>query len=99
MNMSKEMKLNTEWSHLNNNNSNNNPLTLTDWLTDRQSECDFDFDFDVEGPIKPILTEDLCVTQKEEFSMTCYMCEMYTWRKAKHIHKRQNNLLVREDIT
>jgi hypothetical protein len=27
---------------------------------------------------KPLLTEDLCVVQKEEFSLTCYMCEMYT---------------------
>jgi hypothetical protein len=24
------------------------------------------------------------------------MCEMYTWRKAKHFHKRQTHLLVRE---
>jgi hypothetical protein len=28
-------------------------------------------------PAKPVLTEDLCVVQKEEFSITCYMCEMY----------------------
>jgi hypothetical protein len=27
---------------------------------------------------KPILTETLCVFQKEEFSIACYMCEMYT---------------------
>jgi hypothetical protein len=27
---------------------------------------------------KPVLTENLCVVQKEEFfSTTCYMCEMY----------------------
>jgi hypothetical protein len=28
-------------------------------------------------PAKPVLTEDLCVVQKEEFSVTCYMWEMY----------------------
>jgi hypothetical protein len=27
------------------------------------------------------------------------MYEMYIWRKAKHIHKRQIDLLVREDVT
>jgi hypothetical protein len=27
---------------------------------------------------KPVLTEDLCVVQKQEFSITCYMYEMYT---------------------
>jgi hypothetical protein len=27
--------------------------------------------------VKPVLTEDLCVVQKEDFSITCYMCEMY----------------------
>jgi hypothetical protein len=25
------------------------------------------------------------------------MCNTYTWQKAKHIHKRQTHLLVRED--
>jgi hypothetical protein len=49
--------------------------------------------------VKPVLTDDLCVVQKEEFSVTCYMCEMYTSQKAKHIHRRQTNLLVREDVT
>jgi hypothetical protein len=48
---------------------------------------------------KPVLTEDMGVVQKEEFSITCYICEMYTWRKAKHIHKGEAQLLVREDIT
>jgi hypothetical protein len=28
--------------------------------------------------VKSVLTEDLCVVQKEEISITCYMCEMYT---------------------
>jgi hypothetical protein len=46
--------------------------------------------------VKPVLTEDLCVVQKEEFSIICYMCEIYIWRKAKRIHKRQTHLLVRE---
>jgi hypothetical protein len=36
---------------------------------------------------KPVLTGDLYVAQKEEFSITCYMCDTYTWRKVKHIHK------------
>jgi hypothetical protein len=27
---------------------------------------------------KPSLTEDLCVVQKEEISVSRYMCEMYT---------------------
>jgi hypothetical protein len=49
--------------------------------------------------VKPVLTEDLCVVQKEEFSITCYICEMCISQKAKHIHKRQTHLLVREDVT
>jgi hypothetical protein len=28
--------------------------------------------------VKPALTVDLRVVQREEFSITCYMCEMYT---------------------
>jgi hypothetical protein len=32
---------------------------------------------------KPLLTEDLCIVQKEEFAITCYMCEIYTWRKPR----------------
>jgi hypothetical protein len=47
---------------------------------------------------KPVVTEDLYIVQKEEFSITCYTCDTYAWRKAKHIHKRQNHLLVREDV-
>jgi hypothetical protein len=49
--------------------------------------------------VKPLLTEDLCVVQKEEFSISCYMCDTYTCRKAKHIDRRQTHLLVREDVT
>jgi hypothetical protein len=29
---------------------------------------------------KPGLTEDLYILQKEEFSITCYMCDMYAWQ-------------------
>jgi hypothetical protein len=44
--------------------------TKTYWLTDRQSQCDFDFDLCKIGilcPTKPVLTEDLCVVQKQHF--------------------------------
>jgi hypothetical protein len=27
---------------------------------------------------KPVLTEDLYIVHKEKFSITCYMCDMYT---------------------
>jgi hypothetical protein len=47
--------------------------------------------------VKPALTEDLCVVQKEDFSATCYMSDRYILRKAKSIHKRQVLLLVGED--
>jgi hypothetical protein len=47
---------------------------------------------------RPGLTEDLCVVQKEEFSIIFYMCDTCTRQKAKHIHKRQIHLLVREDV-
>jgi hypothetical protein len=30
---------------------------------------------------KPVLTEELCVVQTEEFSITCYMCDTYTWQR------------------
>jgi hypothetical protein len=26
--------------------------------------------------VKPVLTGDLCIVQKEEFSITCYMCKI-----------------------
>jgi hypothetical protein len=48
---------------------------------------------------KPVLTDDLYIMQTEEFLITCCMCDTYTWqRQAKHIHKRQTHLFVREDI-
>jgi hypothetical protein len=37
----------------------------------------------------PVLTEDLYIVQKGDFSITYYVCDSYTWRKAKHIQKRQ----------
>jgi hypothetical protein len=27
---------------------------------------------------KPVVTDDLCIVQRREFSITCYMCEMYS---------------------
>jgi hypothetical protein len=48
---------------------------------------------------KPVLTEDLCVVQKEEFfNNMLYVRNVYL-RKAKHVHKRQTHLLVRENVT
>jgi hypothetical protein len=48
---------------------------------------------------KAVLTEDMYMVQKEEFSLTCYMSDAYTWRKAKHIHKRETHLPVRERMS
>jgi hypothetical protein len=48
-------------------------------------------------PAKPVVTENLCVVQREGFSITCYMCGTYTCRKAKHIHKGETHF-VREDV-
>jgi hypothetical protein len=45
-----------------------------------------------------VLARDLYVVQKEEISVSCYKCDTYTWRKAKHIHKRQTHPLVRVDV-
>jgi hypothetical protein len=30
------------------------------------------------GSVKPLFTEDLCIVEKQEFSITCYMCNIYT---------------------
>jgi hypothetical protein len=43
---------------------------------------------------KSVLTEVL-----EELSVTRYLRDVYTWRKAKHIHKRQTHPLVRGGVT
>jgi hypothetical protein len=48
---------------------------------------------------KPVLKENFYIVQKEEFSMICYMCESYNWRKVKRIHKRQTHPLFREDVS
>jgi hypothetical protein len=47
--------------------------------------------------VKPVLTEDLCVVQKGTIFNN--ICDTYICRKAKHTHKRQSHLLVREDVT
>jgi hypothetical protein len=44
--------------------------------------------------VKPVLTEDLCAAQKEDF-----FNNMLYARKAKHIHERQPHLLFGEDST
>jgi hypothetical protein len=36
-----------------------------------------------------LLPREVWLVQKKEFSVTSYMCEMYTWWKAKHIHKNK----------
>jgi hypothetical protein len=48
---------------------------------------------------RPGLIEDFFIKRKEEFPITCCICETYTWQKAKHIHKRKIHLLIREDVT
>jgi hypothetical protein len=52
------------------------------------------------GPCRDVtsktVSESQLRVQKEEFSITCYMYEIYTRRKAKHIHKRQTHIFVRE---
>jgi hypothetical protein len=44
---------------------------------------------------KSVLT-DLYIVQKEEFSTTRYMCDTYTWRKAKHIYIRDKPIFSSE---
>jgi hypothetical protein len=48
---------------------------------------------------EPELIDDFYMVHKEEFSVTCYMGYTYTWQKAKPIHKKRTNPLVREDVT
>jgi hypothetical protein len=57
--------------------------TKTYWLTDRQSQCDFDFDSGMVCFAKPILRVDLYtyIVENQEFSVTCYMCDTYTWQR------------------
>jgi hypothetical protein len=39
--------------------------------------------------VNHVLTEDLCIVQKEKFSVASYTCYTYARRKAKHIHKSE----------
>jgi hypothetical protein len=41
---------------------------------------------------KPRLTKDLYIVQKKEFSVTWYMCDMYTWQR-KILFIRDNAIL------
>jgi hypothetical protein len=45
---------------------------------------------------KPVLTEDLCIGNI--FNNMLYVRYILYFTKAKHIHKRQTHLLVREDV-
>jgi hypothetical protein len=67
--------------------------------TEARNDCAGEDQQQFNRPTEPGLTEDLCVVHKEEFSVTRYMCDTYTRRNVKHIHKRQTHLLVREDVT
>jgi hypothetical protein len=46
--------------------------------------------------VKPVLTEDLCEVQKKDI-FNKMLCDTYTWRKAKHIHKRQTHWMLHKD--
>jgi hypothetical protein len=45
---------------------------------------------------KPGLTEDLYIVQREEFSITCYMCVTHTWKKRPSIFIRGKPILSSE---
>jgi hypothetical protein len=47
---------------------------------------------------KLVLTEELCVVQKEEFSITCYKCDTYT-RQRPSIFIRDKPTLSSERIS
>jgi hypothetical protein len=44
---------------------------------------------------KPGLTKDLYVVHKEEYSITCYMCELYT-RQRRSIFVRDKPIISSE---
>jgi hypothetical protein len=48
--------------------------------------------------VNPGLTEDFYIVQKEEFSITCSMCDTYACQKARHMYKRETHLLARADV-
>jgi hypothetical protein len=74
-------------------------LAMVKLMTIQATRLPLKHKIDMIYPEKPVRTEGLFEVQKEEFLITWYMCEMYTRRKAKRIHKRQTHLLVREDVT
>jgi hypothetical protein len=47
---------------------------------------------------KPLIAEDVSSTKGRLFNNMLYVRDVYL-TKAKHIHKRQTHLLVREDVT
>jgi hypothetical protein len=46
---------------------------------------------------KPGLIEDLYIVQKEEFSITCYMCNTYTWQR-RSLFVREKHILSSEGM-
>jgi hypothetical protein len=49
---------------------------------------------------KPVQTEDLYVVKKEEFSITCNMCDTYTAERPRiFITGNLINLLIRDGVT
>jgi hypothetical protein len=48
---------------------------------------------------KPGLAEDLYIVQKEEYSVTGYMCDTYIWQRPNIFIRDEPIFLVREDIT
>jgi hypothetical protein len=77
--------------------------TKTYWLTGRQSQCDFDFDkiskIDMICFAKTELIENFYIVSKKEFLVIWYTICIYVryvhLRKAKHVHNRQTDPLVR----
>jgi hypothetical protein len=49
---------------------------------------------------KLVLVRDLYIhnTKRRNFSNKLYTRSSYAWRKARHMHKRQTYLLIREDV-
>jgi hypothetical protein len=45
--------------------------------------------------VKPVLTEEMCVVQEEEFLITCYMCE-YTLDEKPSIFRRDKPIFSSE---
>jgi hypothetical protein len=47
-------------------------------------------------PAKPVLTKDLCIVQKEEFSITCYICAKCTLDERPSIFIRDKPIFSSE---